>query len=217
MSVLSLPEVPCLNWKQCSVLTFGLSPGMHAAEGRLSFLCCQKKLLTPHMSFYSLHIISTREQEVFLNISWRCVTSEGVGYHCKGPISVKNEVLNAASVWLLKLRRLEHLWCRLQTVLLSVIHIAVRIKGFLSTIHAFDSLIVTCFPSTQHLNSPHSLGTSQILTAVGLALRIDQLWREWIILTPGLRWFPGEFGWVSSHINHLNSMTSQLLLKITWC
>lgn len=105
MSLLSLPEVPCLNWKQCSVLTFGLSPGMHAAEGRLSFLCCQKKLLTPHMSFYSLYFISNREQEVFLNMSWRCVTSEGVCYHCKHPIFVKHKILNAASVGLLKLRR----------------------------------------------------------------------------------------------------------------
>lgn len=100
MSLLSPPEDPCLNWKQCSVLTFGLSLVCTLAAFPSSAVkkSCWR-LMCPVIRCI---FISNREQEVFLYMSWRCVTSEGDYYHCKHPIFVKHKILNAASVWLLK-------------------------------------------------------------------------------------------------------------------
>lgn len=56
-----------------------------------------KKLLTPHMSFHSLCLISNREHEALLNMSW----SHGVTFErlcrCFGHDFMRHEIQNAAS------------------------------------------------------------------------------------------------------------------------
>lgn len=69
MFLLSPPYVPCLNWKQWRCWRLGWA--LVCTLQKPPFLpLLSKKLLTPHMSFHSLCLISNKEQEIFLNISW---------------------------------------------------------------------------------------------------------------------------------------------------
>lgn len=81
------------------MLTFGPSPGMHAAEARLSFLCCQKSCWRLMCPFIHRVLSATESRKHFLILPEVMVWHLSEGVTVAAMPFLRHKVQNAASVF----------------------------------------------------------------------------------------------------------------------
>lgn len=155
------------------MLTFGPSPGMHAAEARLSFLCCQKSCWRLMCPFIHRVLSATESRKHFLILPEVMVWHLSEGVTVAAMPFLRHKVQNAASVFEFR-SYAEHLfndiysrnnvlwerrshWIRKYVYQIDQSNLCVCVFRFSLTVSLPH---VTYFLPHIPLNSPHTLRTS---------------------------------------------------------